>query len=124
MQMAVTNAAMMERRRPSLSERKPKRAPPGIAPTMATEIRLDFCQAVNPHWRCRKVGYISCVPCDDICMPIMKARKNTSRGQFDSVLLASVDHECDGCTVLRQICDSSTQNQRYRAVSSAGTHAT
>ena len=63
--MRRASARIIIRRRPKRSDAKPKPIPPRIAPPIAT---MTTCEASfsGRRWKLlRKVGYMSCVPCDD-----------------------------------------------------------
>ena len=66
---------IIDRRRPKRSNNEPNSVPPQIAPTMEMAVITARWVGLMPHWRCRKVGNISCVPCEEKFIIIIKRVK-------------------------------------------------
>ena len=76
-----TSAEIMARRRPNRSERWPKKSPPTMAPTIEKAVSAARRPGVKPQSRCRKVGYMSCVPCETKFIIVIMTRRYRKRRQ-------------------------------------------
>ena len=63
----------MARRRPTRSDPSPNTTPPTMAPTIDSAVSAARPAGVNPQSRWRKVGYMSCVPCDTALSVAMRS---------------------------------------------------
>src|SRR6266478_2983920 len=72
---AQMSAVIIARRRPKRSDKKPNSRPPRSAPTMEIAVITARLVGPIPHWRWRKVGNISCVPCEAKFIIIIKRVK-------------------------------------------------
>ena len=70
--MAPTRASAIVRRRPRRSEYSPHNTPPVSAPTCENAVRAERVVGLKPQSRCRKVGYMSWVPCDTMFIIAMR----------------------------------------------------
>src|ERR1017187_6377412 len=115
--VAPTSAAIIARRRPHRSESHPVSVPPRIAPTIETPFSPARCVTPKFHWRFKKVGYKSCVPCDARFIVIMNIARYRNSFQCERISRRRLLH--DSLRVLRQTSDSFTC-QRTNSANSAG----
>ena len=73
---------------------------------------------LNPHCRCRKVGYMSCVPCELRFIIIMSTTRYRNSFQWP-LRCPAQSGPADRCAIRSQTSDSFTWN-RTNSASSAG----
>src|ERR1041385_3938005 len=83
--IAPASAPVIVRRRPQRSEIHPHNVPPRIAPAIDTAEIPATAATLNPRWRLRNVGYMSCVPCEAKFIVIMNTAMYRNSFQFDVI---------------------------------------
>src|ERR1700679_2222447 len=118
--VASTKAMVMVRRRPHWSEKCPKMMPPKMAPIPENAVIADRRAGEKCHCLWRKVGYISCVPCEANSIMVMKRSKYKKSFQCERISRLRTDQPTLARKLFCQTSDSFTRNRMKSNKQTAG----